>query len=277
MTAGSRNSTIVRSAQRAADLWFTVPPPIDLDRLPALPPGEDVGIELDGRPLHAVTWGGGTPVYLVHGWGGRAEQLGAFVAPLVAAGHRVVAFDAPAHGRSVPGRLGARRGSIPEFAAALRAAVAAQGEPHAVIAHSLGGAATAFAISDGLPVSRLVLVASPSDPLSMLSAFADHLGLGACERAELNREVARRAGYPLAAFDLPAMAGAVALPPTLVVHDRHDREVAFEHGAAVAESWPGARLLATKGLGHQKLMRDQEVIGAVVTFLTGNETARRSA
>jgi pimeloyl-ACP methyl ester carboxylesterase len=277
MNAGSQNSTIVRSAQRAADLWFTVPPPIAPDRLPALPPGVDAGVELDGRALHAIGWGEGPPVYLVHGWGGRAEQLGPFIAPLVAAGHRVVAFDAPAHGRSGSGKWGARRGSIPEFAAALRAAVAAQGDPHAVVAHSMGGAAAAFAISEGLPVSRLVLVAPPSDPLLMLSAFADHLGLGARERAELNREVARRAGFPLSAFDLPAMAREVTLPPTLVVHDRHDREVAFEHGSAVAEAWPDARLLATEGLGHGRLLHDPGVIGAVVRFLTSDGSGRRSA
>lgn len=277
MNSASQNSTIVRPVQRAADLWFTVPPPIAPDRLPALPPGVDAGVELDGQALHAIVWGEGSPVYLVHGWGGRIEQLGGLVGPLVAAGHRVVAFDAPAHGRSGPGRLGPRGSSIPELTTALHAAVAAHGEPHAVVAHSLGGTAAAFAVSQGMRASRLVLVAPPSDPQPMLAAFAEQLGLDRRARADFDREVERRAGYPLAAFDLPAMAGDVPLPPTLVVHDRRDREVGFEHGRAIAEAWPGARLLATEGLGHRRLLRDPTVVGAVVTFLTGDDTARRSA
>src|SRR5262245_57130408 len=101
MPASRKNSTIVRAfgwgerwapalaARLAARAWFTVPPAIPRDRLPALPPGEAVRATLHGRPLHAVAWGVGEPVYLVHGWGGRSEQLGGFVAPLVAAGHRV--------------------------------------------------------------------------------------------------------------------------------------------------------------------------------------------
>jgi hypothetical protein len=46
------------------------------------------------------TWGEGPPVLLMHGWEGRAAQLGAFVGPLVAAGLKVVGYDAPAHGES---------------------------------------------------------------------------------------------------------------------------------------------------------------------------------
>ena len=60
-------------------------------------------LRLDGRRLPTWSWGEGPPVVLAHGWEGRGSQLGAFVAPLVAAGRRVVAFDAPAHGGS-PGR-----------------------------------------------------------------------------------------------------------------------------------------------------------------------------
>ncbi|MEZ4682380.1 MAG: alpha/beta fold hydrolase [Caldilineaceae bacterium] len=46
------------------------------------------------------SWGSGPTVLLVHGWAGRGSQLAPLVAPLVNAGYRVVAFDAPAHGDS---------------------------------------------------------------------------------------------------------------------------------------------------------------------------------
>jgi pimeloyl-ACP methyl ester carboxylesterase len=68
-----------------------------------------------------------------------------------------------------------------------------------------------------------------------------------------------------------------AMPPTLVVHDRNDREVGFDQGQAIAEAWPRARLLATEGLGHRRLLRDPAVIGAVTAFVTGDAGARRSA
>ena len=50
--------------------------------------------------MQVWSWGEGPIVLLVHGWNGRSTQLGGFVSPLVARGHRVVAFDALGHGDS---------------------------------------------------------------------------------------------------------------------------------------------------------------------------------
>ena len=53
--------------------------------------------------LAATAWGKGPTVLLAHGWESRGTHWGAFVPPLVEAGFRAVAVDAPAHGDS-PGR-----------------------------------------------------------------------------------------------------------------------------------------------------------------------------
>src|SRR5262249_35923574 len=56
-----------------------------------------------GRHIEVWLWGSGPTVLLVHGWGGRGAQLGAFVEPLVTRGFSVVTFDAPGHGASGSG------------------------------------------------------------------------------------------------------------------------------------------------------------------------------
>src|SRR4029078_6760274 len=98
----------------------------------------------------AWSWGSGPIVYLVHGWGGRAEQLGAFVGPLVARGFRVIAVDGPGHGES-----SGRRSSGVEIGRALADVAAQCGPARGVIAHSLGAAAVTFAIREGPPVPRV--------------------------------------------------------------------------------------------------------------------------
>jgi len=289
MPASSKNSTIVRAftwgerwapslaARFAARAWFTAPPPIPRHRLPALPPGAAAHVELHGRALHAVTWGAGEPVYLVHGWGGRSEQLGGFVAPLVAAGHRVITFDGPSHGASPAGAFGPRSTTIPELADALRAAVAEHGTPHAVIAHSMGAAVAAHAVRTGLRPGALVLLAPAADPRWVLDHFVRQLGAGPRVRAGLERAVVRRIGLPWEAFHMPSLHRSTPVPPTLVVHDRADREVGPEHGRAIADAWPGARLLQTEGLGHRRLLRDPAVTDEAVRFVTGARTVRRPA
>jgi pimeloyl-ACP methyl ester carboxylesterase len=288
MPASRKNSTIVRSfgwgerwspslaVRLATRAWFTIPPPIPRDRLPALPPGAAAQVELNGRALHAVTWGAGDPVYLVHGWGGRSEQLGGFVAPLVAAGHQVIAYDGPGHGAS-PAGSHPRSTTIPELADALRAAVAQHGRPHAVIAHSMGAAVAAHAVRTGLRPATLILLAPAADPRWVLDQFVRRLGAGPRVRAGLERAVVRRVGLPWEAFDVPSLRHSTPVPPTLVVHDAADREVGPEHGRAIADAWPGARLLETEGLGHRRLLRDPAVIDEAVRFVAAAHTVRRPA
>jgi len=285
----AKNSTIVRifswserwapsvAVRLATRVWFTLPPPIPRDRLSALPPGAATPVELHGRGLHAVSWGTGEPVYLVHGWGGRHEQLGGFVAPLVAAGHRVIAFDGPSHGASPAGAYGPRSTAIPELADALRAVVAEHGRPLAVIAHSMGASVAAHAVRGGLRPRSLVLLAPAADPRWVLDHFVRQLGAGPRVRAGLERAVVRRVGLPWEAFHVPSLHRSTPVPPTLVVHDAQDREVGPEHGRAIADAWPGARLLQTAGLGHRRLLRDPAVIDEAVRFVTDALADRRPA
>jgi pimeloyl-ACP methyl ester carboxylesterase len=51
-------------------------------------------------PIAMWSAGRGPCVVLVHGWEADHRDMDAFVAPLVAAGRRVVAFDLPAHGEA---------------------------------------------------------------------------------------------------------------------------------------------------------------------------------
>ncbi|MFC7547855.1 alpha/beta fold hydrolase [Plantactinospora sp. GCM10030261] len=231
-------------------------------------PGATFAVEVDGHRVVGTAWGHGPVVYLVHGWAGRHQQLTALVAPLVAAGHRVVAFDAPSHGASAPGRYGPRSSSIPEFAAALTAVVAVHGPAYAVIAHSLGATATAVALCDGLRAGRLVLLAPMASPAWFAEGLARVLGFGPRTHRRLTARVERRVGAPMRHFDVPELGRAVAMPPTLVIHDRDDTYTPVSDGAAIAAAWPRARLHVTSGLGHRRLLRDPAVLAETVAFVT---------
>jgi pimeloyl-ACP methyl ester carboxylesterase len=252
------------AARYAENLFFTPPRP-GKSRV-ALPPGAQ---RLDvltryGR-VAAWSWGTGPIVYLVHGWGGRAEQLGAFVSPLVARGFRVIATDGPGHGAS-----SGRRTSGVEIGRALVDVVAQSGPAHGVIAHSLGAAAVTFAMREGLQVARLAFVGPPADPLTWVARFGRQLGLGPAVMEEMRRHSERRIQARWEDLPLVPMRGLSEPPPLLVVHDRDDREVRAADGAAIAAAWPGARLLETEGLGHRRVLRDPAVVASVAAFLAGD-------
>jgi pimeloyl-ACP methyl ester carboxylesterase len=276
--AAIQKSTIVRSfrllerlapglgARWAESLWFRIPPARGRQQRLA-PPGRPFRVPVLGATVAGETWGEGPAVYLVHGWGGWRGQLDALVAPLTAAGYRVVAFDAPSHGDSDPGPEGPGRSSVLELAAALAAVAAAHGPAAAVVAHSLGATATAFAMRDGLAADRAVFVSPMADPLPYTRAFAARLGFGERVRARLVDRIQRRVAMPMSAFSVPAVAGQIATPPLLLVHDRLDSETGWSDSAAIARAWPAARLVTTSGLGHRRILRDPAVVAEVAGFV----------
>jgi pimeloyl-ACP methyl ester carboxylesterase len=295
--AAIQKSTIVRSfalleriapaagAHWAEALWFTVPNGHGRHDRQASP-GRPFQVLVGGRAVAGEVWGerppGGSPepadlatVYLVHGWGGWRGQLDALVAPLTEAGYRVVAFDAPSHGDSDPGPEGPGRSSVLELAAALAAVAAAHGPAAAVVAHSLGATATAFAMRDGLAADRAVFVSPMADPLPYTRAFAGRLGFGERIRVRMVGRIERRVGMPMSAFAVPALAGRVATPPLLLVHDRQDSETGWSDSAAIARAWPAARLVTTSGLGHRRILRDPAVVAEIAGFLTAAAVSDR--
>ena len=84
--------------------------------------------------------------------------------------------------------------------------------------------------------------------------------------ASMRGRLERRLGFSWKDLNIPAFAPDMRVP-LLVVHDRDDREVGWSDGAAIAQSWPGAELMTTTGLGHHRIVSDSAVIRQVVTFL----------
>ncbi|MDQ3790009.1 MAG: alpha/beta hydrolase, partial [Actinomycetota bacterium] len=80
--------------------------------------------------------------------------------------------------------------------------------------------------------------------------------------------VAARVDTPWEDFDMPTQVTRIAPPPLLTVHDPADRETHYADSVAIAEVWPEAELVTVKGLGHWRLLRDQETITRAVTFVT---------
>lgn len=267
----------------AERLWFRLPPAPDRSRREQRTPpgGEAFEVAWDGGVVAGRVYGhwGDPTAYLLHGWGGWWQQLSAHVEPLVDAGLCVVAFDAPSHGGSPPGRYGRRSTTLVEVADALAAVVAEFGRPTAVVAHSAGSMAALHARRSRVLPDSYVFLAPPESVTPMMRRFSGLLGVGPQSRDRMLERASRRVGLPLADFDLAAIARAVpAHPPLLVVHDRHDPETPAVGSVALTDAWPGAELLLTDGLGHRRVMWDASVVERVTGHVAGAaDQVRRSS
>jgi pimeloyl-ACP methyl ester carboxylesterase len=222
-------------------------------------------VPFEGAVLPAWRWGQGPTVLLMHGWGSRAGHLTTFAAALVEAGFSPVAFDAPAHGEA-PGR----RTCIPDIARAIDAVAKAAGPLHGILAHSAGAAATALALRRGLVAGRVVFLAPAGDPEGFTRTFAARLNLGPASMRAMRERAERRIGMRFADLNVRELARSQRAP-LLVVHDRDDQEIRWTDGAGVAEAWPGAELVTTRGLGHRRVLKDEGVVERATAFFLGKE------
>jgi pimeloyl-ACP methyl ester carboxylesterase len=224
--------------------------------------GSPVRFESRGRSLSAWTWGTpGPSVLLAHGWEGRGAQMGAFVAPLRAAGFHVVTFDQPGHGVSSGGRS-----SLIEMADAIQDASLRFGPFQGIVAHSAGAAATTLALHRGARARGLVYIAPPSDLEEFFDRLAARLELPAPVVSLAKERIERRLGFQWEDIRHEELAGSMSVP-LLILHDSEDREIGIENGERLASAWPGSRLEPTRGLGHRRVLRDEAVVSRAVSFL----------
>jgi pimeloyl-ACP methyl ester carboxylesterase len=282
----SEKSTIVRIAKRATEgvgsrlalqlLAGIAPARADryaaaLFRRPSRsgPPGEPFVPLFAGKRFEVATstgriaawhYGEGPTVIVSHGWNGASTQLFRLIARLVHGGFEVVAFDQPAHGLS-----GGTHTDVPAMADALRSLAFRVRPVHAVVAHSLGGTAAALAIARGSAIPRAVLIAPPIELPFFARAFAGRLGLPPARAEGILRRLAEVVGPP-DTLDLLRLA-ASQRAALLVLHDRADREVPYAHSEALVARWPHARLEPLSNLGHRRMLREPQVLDAIVDFL----------
>lgn len=212
-----------RAAALAVKMWMRVPPAPPLTRRDrGVPPGEQLPIEVDGRPINALSWGDGPVVLCAHGWGAWWQQYSVYVEPLTAAGFRVVAWDAPSHGDSAPGQYGPGRSGMPDLTAAIEAVASAVGPIHALVAHSGATLASMQAMRRGVRPGRVVFISTSVAASDQLAYFSRLLGWGprtvrlAVESIEQSFEV------ELADWELLERLPA-ELPPALMLH--HDADL----------------------------------------------------
>jgi len=222
-------------------------------------------LDYRGRSIATWRWGprDAPAVLLAHGWGGHAAQMRGFVGRLLADGHRVVAYDQPAHGLS-EGKLT----GLPDFAGALAAVAAYHGNVRHVIAHSLGGVATAIALARGLPLQSAVLISPPSDLVGYSRRFARWYWMPEALRRAMQASIEERFGLRWFELEIPRLAPRLNTP-ALVIHDRSDGIVPWAQGEVLARAWPGARLLSTEGLGHGRILESETVLRAAADFISG--------
>lgn len=214
----------------------------------------------------AYRWGeSGRPLVIcMHGWNGRAAQLGSIIQALVEAGHRVVAFDAPGHGYSDK-----QATNIFEIAEVLHAVVEQEGMPAIMIGHSFGCMILAYAVRHyGLTPEKLVFISAPTSTRYLIEQFAQTLRIPDRVMKIFHANLKHQFGddvYERISAEQNMRDSAV---PLLVVHDRQDLAVSWRNSERIVDVARAAQTHYTEGLGHRRILRDKRVIRRILAFVS---------
>lgn len=231
-------------------------------------PVEDGTIQLYEWPAEGPT------VLVVHGWISHAARLRESIEALHAQGLRVIACDAPAHGRS-----SGSQSDLLRYRAALSAVSRAAGPIAAILAHSFGAMAAVSWLVDNpqaASVQAAVLVGLPRDVGYLLESFILAVGLSPPVVQRLRRLFHARYGRDPEEFSARALARDIHIP-VLMVHGAEDDLVPIAHADEVVAELSGGRLHVATGLNHSEPLRDPATLEMMVRFIVEHVSVLRSS
>ena len=237
----------------------------------ALPPifekAETLQFHFLNHTVHGYRWNRNQAkkVLILHGFESGAINFDRYVKPLMQKGYEVLAFDAPAHGRSTGKTFNALL--YKEF---IQAIYENYGPVQSFIAHSLGGLALGLALEELThdAALKVVLIAPATETTTAVDLFFNHLKLDASIRPEFDNVIAQKSGQRPEWFSVARAAKAIKAN-VLWVHDKDDNITPFADAQKVMdETYPNFQFIITEGLGHRRIYRDTNVSKAILQFLS---------
>jgi pimeloyl-ACP methyl ester carboxylesterase len=179
---------------------------------------------------------------------------------LIAAGKRVLAVDAPAHGAST-GKLF----NMLQYSRVV-AVLAAQFQPQHMVGHSIGGGAAALYLHEhpNHPFKKAVIMGTPSELRHMANTFANILGLSQRMRRAMERRFQEQYQLNYDDVSIARYCKNIHLP-TLIIHDNQDSIAPVADAYRYQENLRQGQLLITNGLGHS--LQGTAVYNGILAFL----------
>jgi pimeloyl-ACP methyl ester carboxylesterase len=255
-----------KAAQSAFDLFCT-PQSRNRKKLPKVfEDAERLQFTVDGIPIRGWRWNRPSTrkVLIIHGFESTVVNFDRYIRPLTRKGYEVLAFDAPAHGRS-----GGRKITAPLFKKTIKEIHKRFGPIESYMAHSFGGLALSLAIEDTTHTKdwRLILIAAATETTTAIDSFFKILKLDPAIRPEFENIIVRTGGVPSSWYSINRAMKQIQAK-TLWFHDEEDDTTPIDDVLKVkAENHPQLEFVFTRGLGHRRIYRDHNVMKAVIDFL----------
>lgn len=232
---------------------------------PVFQKGESLSFQLDGTTIRGFRWNssGANRILIVHGFESSSNNFDRYIMPLVKRGCEVLAFDAPAHGRS-----DGKQVNLLEYIEMLRHIHRLYGPFQGYLAHSFGCLAVTHFL-ETVPHDesvKLVLIAPATESTSAIDTYFRILQLGSDVRKEFDRLIYDRSGVTADHYSIRRAIKNIHAR-ILWFHDEDDELTPIADALRVRDdNHTHIEFVITKGLGHRKIYRENVVVRRAVEF-----------
>lgn len=257
-----------RAAAAAFELFCT-PQQRNRKKLPAVfERSEHLQFSFEGETVRGYRWNhhknGGKKALILHGFESSVINFERYIEPLVTKGYEVMAFDAPAHGRSSGIKI-----TLLTYRNLVQYVWKNFGPVDAFIAHSFGGLALCLALEE-IPHSssvKMVLIAPAAETTTAIDNFFKLLKLDNEVRNYFEELIEEKGKKPPAWYSISRAAGNIKAE-VLFLQDRNDHMTPLSDVEPIMKkNYPNFQFVISEGLGHRRIYRDSGSAKTVLDFL----------
>lgn len=255
-----------RKAAEKAFKLFCTPQHRNRKKLPQIfEKSETLKLHFKGYTIQGYRWNADSnkKILILHGFESSVVNFDRYVKPLIKKGYCVLAFDAPAHGRSSGKEI-----DILLYKDLINYIDKKFGVIKSFIAHSLGGLALSLSIErrEHDHTYKVVYIAPAVETTTAMANFFKTLKLDEKIQKEFELIIEEKSGHPPSWFSI-ARAAKNIKADVLFLQDKYDHMTPFSDVESVMKAnHTNFKFVLTEGLGHRRIYRDNKVAKTILDF-----------
>ena len=255
-----------KAAEKAFEIFTTPPTRVKKDLPPLFKKAESLQFTFRGTRICGYRWNASKEkkVLILHGFESSAVNFEKYIQPLIKKGYEVLAFDAPAHGRS-----GGKIINAVDYKNFIHHILDAYGPVTNFITHSFGGLALSLALEEAPHDEswKVVFIAPATESERAMKNFFHVVKPDEEVKKEFKQLVEEANGKPLAWYSV-ARASANIKAQVLFLQDKLDMQTPYaDVEPIIQKAYPNFRFVISEGLGHRRIYKDASTLKTIMEFL----------
>ncbi len=255
-----------RTAEKAFQLFCT-PQSRARKKLPDIfGQAEQIKFRFEKNVVAGYRWNhpSGNKILILHGFESSVINFERYINPLMRKGYEVLAFDAPAHGRSTGKTI-----NVVLYKNFIQYIRNNYGPIDSFLAHSFGGLALSLALEEMQHnnSTKIVLIAPAAETKTAIDNFFNLLRLDDDVKIEFNRIIEQIGGKPPEWYSISRVAPKIK-GQVLFLQDKNDHMTPLSDVKPIMDkNYPNFRFIISEGLGHRRIYRDDASLNKIIEFL----------